>query len=160
MGVCLVTGSSRGFGRLICIRLAQERHRVFATMRDPSAADDALLCCCTPLRLDVTDDDSVAEAVQSVVDSAGSIDAVVNNAGYPLWGPVEETPVDQVAHEFDVNVFGALRVIRAALPIMRRQGSGVLVQMSSISGRRCRAVLGALRGFQVRAGGTLRSTGL
>jgi NAD(P)-dependent dehydrogenase (short-subunit alcohol dehydrogenase family) len=135
MGVCLVTGSSRGFGRLISIRLAQEGHHVFATMRDPSTADNDLAACCTPVRLDVADDASVAQAVQTVIQSKGRIDVVVNNAGYALWGPVEETPVEQVARQFDVNVFGGLRVLRAVLPTMRQQRSGVVVQISSISGR-------------------------
>jgi NAD(P)-dependent dehydrogenase (short-subunit alcohol dehydrogenase family) len=108
---------------------------VVATMRDTSMADEELADYCGVVRLDVTDDASVAAAVQIVLEAEGRIDVVVNNAGYPLWGPVEETPVEQVARQFDVNVLGALRVTRAVLPTMRRQRSGVIVQLSSISGR-------------------------
>ena len=104
-------------------------------MRDLTAADAELAQTCTLLELDVTDPDAMTRAVRQIVDREGRIDAVVNNAGYVLWGPVEETPVESVQREFDVNVFGALRVIRAVLPVMRRQRHGVVVQMSSISGR-------------------------
>jgi NAD(P)-dependent dehydrogenase (short-subunit alcohol dehydrogenase family) len=104
-------------------------------MRDLAGADAELAQTCTLLELDVTDTDAVTGAVLHVVECEGRIDAVVNNAGYVLWGPVEETPVESVQREFDVNVFGALRVVRAVLPVMRRQRHGVVVQMSSISGR-------------------------
>jgi len=135
VGVCLVTGSSRGFGRLICEQLAASGHCVYASMRDPGGPGADLAETCELVRLDVTDVDAVDRAVQWIVDREGRLDAVVNNAGYPLWGPVEETPIEEVQREFDVNVFGALRVTRAALPVMRRQGTGVIVQISSISGR-------------------------
>ncbi len=135
MAVCLVTGSSRGFGRLICVALAENGHRVYASMRDRSGAPAELAGSCTLLEVDVTDDLAVAGAVEEVLEREGRIDAVVNNAGYVLWGPVEETPVKDVQREFDVNVFGALRVVRAVVPVMRSQRAGVVVQMSSISGR-------------------------
>jgi NAD(P)-dependent dehydrogenase (short-subunit alcohol dehydrogenase family) len=133
--VCLVTGSSRGFGHLICGHLAANGHRVYAGMRNPAGPGADLAGACNVVELDVTDGDAVAHAVQNVIDREGRLDAVVNNAGYPLWGPLEETPLEEIQREFDVNVFGALRVTRAAVAIMREQRSGVLVQMSSISGR-------------------------
>ena len=135
MAVCLVTGASRGFGRLICERLAAGGHRVYASMRSTTGAAAELAQSCELLELDVTDENAVVRGVRDVVEREGRLDVVVNNAGYVLWGPVEETPVEQVQREFDVNVFGALRVVRAAVPVMRRQRSGVIVQMSSISGR-------------------------
>jgi NAD(P)-dependent dehydrogenase (short-subunit alcohol dehydrogenase family) len=133
--VCLVTGSSRGFGRLICEHLAANGHRVYASMRDTSGPGADLAETCELVELDVIDGDSVTLAVERIVDREGRLDVVVNNAGYVLWGPVEETPIEEVQREFDVNVFGALRVACAAAPVMRRQGSGVVVQISSISGR-------------------------
>ena len=135
MLVCLVTGSSRGFGRLICKHLAAAGHRVYATMRDTSGPGSDLAETCELLELDVIDDDSVRRAVERIVDREGRLDVVVNNAGFVLWGPIEETPIDAIRREFDVNVFGALRVVHAAAPVMRQQRSGVVVQMSSISGR-------------------------
>lgn len=104
-------------------------------MRDLTGADVEVARTCTLLELDVTDAAALTHAVVQIVDREGRIDAVVNNAGYVLWGPVEETPVESIQREFDVNVFGAVRVIRAVLPVMRRQRRGVVVQMSSISGR-------------------------
>jgi NAD(P)-dependent dehydrogenase (short-subunit alcohol dehydrogenase family) len=133
--VCLVTGSSRGFGRLICEHLAASGHRVYASMRATSGPGAELAETCELVELDVSDGDSVQRAVKRIVDREGRLDVVVNNAGYVLWGPIEETPIEEIQREFDVNVFGALRVARAAAPVMRQQGSGVVVQMSSISGR-------------------------
>lgn len=104
-------------------------------MRDPGGVGGDLSRTCSLVPLDVTDDAAVTGAVRSIVDREGRIDAVVNNAGHVLWGPVEEAPLEAVQRQFDVNVFGALRVARAALPFMREQRSGVLVQMSSLSGR-------------------------
>lgn len=135
MSVCLVTGSSRGFGRLICERLAKNGHRVYASMRDLGGRGADLARTCSLLQLDVTDDAAVASGVRLVFEREGRIDAVVNNAGFVLWGSVEEAPVEAVQRQFDVNVFGALRVARAVIPLMREQRSGVVVQMSSLSGR-------------------------
>lgn len=104
-------------------------------MRDVHGAGADLADTCELVELDVTDGQAAALAVQRIVDCEGRIDAVVNNAGYALWGPVEETPIEAIQREFDVNVFGALRVVHAAVPIMRRQRSGVVVQISSISGK-------------------------
>jgi NAD(P)-dependent dehydrogenase (short-subunit alcohol dehydrogenase family) len=104
-------------------------------MRDTSGPGAELAETCELVELDVIDGHSVALAVQRIVDREGRLDVVVNNAGYVLWGPVEETPIEEIQREFDVNVFGGLRVVCAAAPVMRRQGSGVVVQISSISGR-------------------------
>src|SRR5207249_4920393 len=126
VAVCLVTGSSRGFGRLICRRLAAGGHRVYASMRDPSGPGAELADACEAIELDVTDAAAAARAVELVVDREGRLDAVVNNAGYVLWGPVEEASLEQILRQFDVNVFGALRVVQAAAPVLRRQGAGVV----------------------------------
>jgi short-subunit dehydrogenase len=86
------------------------------------------------LRLDVTDEDSVQRGIQSIVSREGRLDIVVNNAGFGLAGPVEFTSEKEARREFDVNFFGVLRVCRAALPIMRRQGRGCIVNIGSIGG--------------------------
>jgi NAD(P)-dependent dehydrogenase (short-subunit alcohol dehydrogenase family) len=131
----MVTGASRGFGRLISEALAARGHRVYATMRNPAAATEEIRGNCEVLRLDVTDQTSIEAAVDAVLAAEGRIDALVNNAGFVLWGPLEEATHDDVLSLFDVNVFGALRVTRAVLPAMRRRQAGVIVQISSISGR-------------------------
>ena len=133
----LVTGSSSGFGLLTVVELARRGDRVVATMRDPSrsgplqaALEEAgIVGEVRVLPLDVTDDRSVREAIAE----AGQLDAVVNNAGVPSGAPVEETPITSLVSVFETNVFGAVRVIQAALPGMRAQGSGHIVNVTSLA---------------------------
>src|SRR5215471_18412066 len=87
------------------------------------------------VEMDVTDDASVEQAIESIVGMTARLDVVVNNAGVAYWGPLEAFTLDQARDQFDTNVFGVLRVNRAVLPHMRRQGSGLLVQIGSIAGR-------------------------
>jgi NAD(P)-dependent dehydrogenase (short-subunit alcohol dehydrogenase family) len=93
-------------------------------MRDPTGPGADLSRSCVVVELDVTDGDAVTRVVQELIDREGRLDAVVNNAGYPLWGPLEETPLEEIQQEFDVNVFGALRVTGAAVPIMEQATDG------------------------------------
>jgi NAD(P)-dependent dehydrogenase (short-subunit alcohol dehydrogenase family) len=123
--VALVTGASSGIGRAIVQLLAGQGMRVFGTSRSP----DAEL-----IRLDVTDDASVTQAVQSVLQGTDHLDVLVNNAGYALVGALEETSIAEAQAQFDTNLFGVLRMIRAVLPAMRRQGSGRIVNISSVAG--------------------------
>jgi NAD(P)-dependent dehydrogenase (short-subunit alcohol dehydrogenase family) len=132
----LITGSSSGIG-LETARYFRERGwRVFATMRDPAplAAELGALGIET-LALDVTDAASIARAVATVIERAGRLDAVVNNAGYGVLGPFEATPEDRARRMLDTNFWGALAVMRAVLPQLRRQRSGVIVNVSSVGGR-------------------------
>ena len=138
----LVTGASSGLGRLTAETLARRGHRVFATMRNIAgtnavaaaelrgAAEQESLAL-EVVELDVTSEVSVAEAVSVIIDRAGSIDVVVNNAGVMAVGLDEGFTIDQMQDLFDVNVFGAQRVIRAVLPHMRSRGEGLLVAVSS-----------------------------
>ena len=139
MTTVLVTGCSSGFGLLTAVELARRGDRVVATMRDPSRSDalrsalegagggaaDAV----EVVRLDVTDERSVREAFEV----AGPVDVVVNNAGVPSGAPVEETSIEALASVFDTNVYGAVRVIQAALPAMRARGSGHIVNVTSLA---------------------------
>lgn len=144
--VVLVTGASTGFGRLFTETLARKGYTVFATMRDPkgknsknSAEIDALAkkenLAIHVLDLDVTKDDSVDKAFKAVIDKAGRIDVVINNAGFPVVGLMETITVEQAQSQFDTNFFGCVRVNRAALPQMRKQKSGLLLHISSGAGR-------------------------
>jgi NAD(P)-dependent dehydrogenase (short-subunit alcohol dehydrogenase family) len=144
--VVLVTGASRGFGRLIAETLARKGYEVFATMRDPHGrnaqarqdfqqiAEREALALHT-LELDVTDDASVERAVQAVLRECGHIDVLVNNAGFGVQDIAESVTLAQAQRQFDTNFFGILRLNRAALPAMRRQGSGLLLHVSSGGGR-------------------------
>ncbi len=144
--VIVVTGSSSGFGRLIAETLARRGHIVFAGLRDgagknAAAAGELRALAAAegldlrPLDLDVTDDASVEAAVRTVVDTVARLDVVVNNAGVFYTGPIEAFTVEQARRQFETNVFGVLRLNRAALPHMRVQGSGLLLQIGSVVGR-------------------------
>src|SRR5262245_42382324 len=137
----LVTGASSGFGRLTVETLAGRGHRVFAGMRDikggnaPAAAELAGVQGLRVVELDVTSQESADRAVAEVLAHAGRLDAVVNNAGGIFPGALEAFSAEEAARQFDLNVLGALRVNRAAVPRMRTQGNGVLIQIGSVAGR-------------------------
>jgi len=132
-----ITGASRGFGRSFTQAALAAGDRVAATARDTTTLNDlaaehgdAIL----PIELDVTDRDAAFAAVREANDRLGRLDVVVNNAGYGVSGAVEELSEEQARRQFEVNLFGALWVTQAALPILREQGSGWIVQVSSIGG--------------------------
>jgi NAD(P)-dependent dehydrogenase (short-subunit alcohol dehydrogenase family) len=136
----LITGCNSGFGFHASLTFARQGHDVFATVRNLDRAKplqdaaDAEALDLHVLRLDVRDEESVEAAVNEVVERAGRIDVCVNNAGIELRGPIEECADDEVLVQFDTNVFGLLRVVRAVLPIMRAQGAGVIVNVGSLAG--------------------------
>ena len=132
-----ITGASRGFGREWTVAALERGDRVAATARDTGTLDDlvqrhgdALL----PLQLDVTDRAADFAAVQQAHDHFGRLDVVVNNAGYGQFGLIEEISEEEARAQLETNVFGALWVTQAALPLLREQGSGHLLQVSSIGG--------------------------
>ena len=132
-----ITGTSRGFGREWAIAALERGDRVAATARDTSTLDDlvekygdALLA----IELDVTDRDADFAAVKQAHDHLGRLDIVVNNAGYGHFGMVEELSEDDARAQLETNLFGALWVTQAALPFLREQGSGHIIQVSSIGG--------------------------
>jgi NAD(P)-dependent dehydrogenase (short-subunit alcohol dehydrogenase family) len=144
--VIIVTGATSGFGRLTTETLARRGHRVFAGIRASAgrnrAASEELRTLAETERLalqvvdlDVNDDASTERAVQEVVATAGRLDVVVNNAGVSFLGPIEAFTSEQAQQQFDTNVLGVLRMNRAALPQMRAQGSGLLLQVGSVVGR-------------------------
>src|SRR5690606_35507590 len=130
--VVLITGASSGLGRATARLLAERGYRVFGTSRRPPA--DAPTGGVEPLALDVCADASVAACVQTVLARAGRIDALINNAGYELGGALEEATLEEAQRQFETNFFGAVRMIRAVLPAMRRQGGGRIVNVSSLAG--------------------------
>ena len=134
--VVLVTGASSGIGRATVAACAARGWTVAATMRQPDAAADlATLPGVVVLPLDVTIPESVESAVADVVTRFGRLDAVVNNAGFAVDGIFEGADDATIRRQFETNVFGLMRVTRAAIPVMRRQRSGTLVQVSSMGGR-------------------------
>jgi len=142
----LVTGSTSGFGRLTVETLARQGYRVFAGMRAAAGknapAAEALRALAQrealalqTIEIDVTDDASVERAIAKIIETTDRLDVVVNNAGVSYSGPLEAFTLEQVHQQFETNVFSVLRVNRAVLPQMRKQGSGLLLQIGSIAGR-------------------------
>jgi len=129
--VVLVTGASSGFGLAISAGLAADGHRVFGTVRTRRPGPEPGFAT---VRLDVTQDESVAAGVDEVIRRAGRIDAVVNNAGMGIAGALEDTAIDEARTQFETNFFGTHRVCRAVLPHLRAQGRGHIVNMSSLAG--------------------------
>jgi NAD(P)-dependent dehydrogenase (short-subunit alcohol dehydrogenase family) len=144
--VVLITGASSGFGRVIAETLARKNFHVFASMRNingrnaPVARELRELAEREHLRLeavelDVTVDASVTGAVEQVIGQSGRIDVLVNNAGYGITDLAETVTMAQVQRQMDINFFGIVRMNRAVLPTMKRQGSGLLLHVSSGAGR-------------------------
>lgn len=140
--VVLVTGASRGIGYSIADYLAKEGYTVYAGVRKTSlthlteAAVEEHPGNYFPIELDVQDDTSVKRAVEHVFKKEGRIDVLVNNAGIMVYGTLENVTIEEAERVFDVNVLGAIRTAQAALPIMRSQHSGKIIQISSRSGFR------------------------
>ncbi|QLK26430.1 SDR family oxidoreductase [Natrinema zhouii] len=131
----LITGCSSGIGRATARAFLAEDWQVFATARNVDDIEALEEAGCETLALDVTDPEQVARVVEETVDIAGSIDCVVNNAGYAQMGPLEDVATVDLHRQFDVNVYGPHRLTRAALPHMRAQGEGRIVNVSSVIGR-------------------------
>ena len=130
--VALVTGASSGIGDAAARQLLDAGFTVYGTSRRATAGEQCAGVVFLPL--DVTDDESVAAAVSEVLYRSGRIDVLVSNAGLGVAGAAEESSIDQARALFDTNVFGAMRMTRAVLPVMRMQGGGRIINVSSIVG--------------------------
>jgi NAD(P)-dependent dehydrogenase (short-subunit alcohol dehydrogenase family) len=139
--VAVVTGSSSGIGLETSLLLARNGFYTYVTMRnlDKSKTITDLKqkekLSLEVLKLDVTTDESVKEAIQRITNEQGRIDVLVNNAGYALVGPFEELSIEEFKEQFETNVFGVIRVTQSVLPIMRRQKCGTIINISSIAGK-------------------------
>ena len=141
--VAVVTGSSTGIGFETSLELARNGFHTYATMRkiDNGGSNPITNIAKNEnlplklLQLDVDSDKSVLGAVNKIVTENGRIDVLVNNAGYALVGPLEQTSMDEIKAQFETNFFGAVRVMQAAIPIMRKQRSGRIVNITSMGGR-------------------------
>jgi NAD(P)-dependent dehydrogenase (short-subunit alcohol dehydrogenase family) len=138
--VAVVTGSSSGIGYETSLLLARNQFTTYATMRNMSKSDGLREIASKeniPLKvtqLDVNNDSSVNNAIDSVIKENGRIDILVNNAGYDLFGSLEESNIEEIKQQFETNVFGVIRSTKAVIPTMRNQGSGTIVNISSVGG--------------------------
>ncbi|MFC6290140.1 oxidoreductase [Levilactobacillus angrenensis] len=133
--VALVTGASSGIGNAIARSLHRNGVIVYAGARRVSRMNDLDDLGITTLALDVTDPISVENVVDRIVSETGRVDILVNNAGYGLMGALEDVPMDQARDQFDVNLFGAARLIQSVLPMMRQQHSGRIINITSVDGK-------------------------
>jgi NAD(P)-dependent dehydrogenase (short-subunit alcohol dehydrogenase family) len=140
--VAVVTGSSSGIGFETCLSLARNGFYTYATMRNPDKSKERIINVANReklqleiIQLDVTDDKSVKEAIDKIANEQGTINVLVNNAGYLLLGPLEELSIEEFKEQFETNFFGVIRVTQAVLPMMRRQREGTIINISSIAGR-------------------------
>ena len=129
----LITGASRGIGRATAVRLVDAGYEVFGTSRNPGSipAED-LVKGVTYLRLELSDEAGIDELVRKI----GKIDVLINNAGSSQNGPVEEIPFHRIRYLFDVNFFGHLRLIQGLLPRMRENGKGLIINITSLAGKK------------------------
>jgi len=139
--IAVVTGTSTGIGFETALALAREGYYTYATMRDTTKSQKIKELGqkenlkINVLKLDVDDESSVKTAIQKILDEKQRIDVLVNNAGWALWGCVEDVSVDEFKAQFDTNFFSIIRLIQEVGPTMRKQGSGTIVNVSSVVGR-------------------------
>ena len=133
--VILITGASSGIGYSTALALAKQGHKVYAAARRVEKMEPLKAEGVVPIHMDVTDEQSMADGVQTILDAEGCLDVLVNNAGYGYFGPVENVLMKEARRQLEVNVFGLARLCQLVLPTMRKQGSGRIINLSSIAGR-------------------------
>jgi short-subunit dehydrogenase len=130
--VVLITGASSGFGKEVARDLIKDGYIVYATARRVELMTDLQELGGKVLRLDVTDTKNVEDVVAQVIEEQGQIDVLFNNAGFGVYGSVENVPLEEIQYQFDVNVFGVARMLQAVLPHMREQKSGKIINTASL----------------------------
>lgn len=131
----LITGCSSGIGRATALEFSEDEWVVYATSRDTDDIADLADVGCKIAQLDVTEPDHVERVVDRIEDETGRVDCLVNNAGFGQYGPMEDISTRRLHYQFDVNVYGPHRLTRAVLPLMRLQGDGTIINLSSIYGK-------------------------
>ncbi|MGT2907323.1 oxidoreductase [Streptococcus dentiloxodontae] len=133
--VILITGASSGIGYQTAEELASQGHIVYGAARRVDAMEPLKAKGVKALRLDITDEASINAALDTIIKQEGRIDVLVNNAGYGSYGAIEDVTMEEAKAQFEVNVFGLARLTQLVLPYMRQQGSGRIVNVSSMGGR-------------------------
>ena len=133
--VIIVTGASSGIGKSTALQLIKEGHIVYGAARRVDKMQDLVDTGGQAISMDVTNHLQVRTQINKIIDNEGQIDVLINNAGYAVYGPIEEITYEQAKRQFDVNLFGLAEVTKAVLPTMREQKSGTIVNISSIGGK-------------------------
>lgn len=131
----LVTGASSGMGKSIAKRLIQDGFQVYVAARSIDRMQDLARLGAEPLRMDVSRDEDIVAGVKTILEQTGGVDVLVNNAGFGLYGPIEEIGLDEARYQFEVNVFSAARLTQLLLPAMRAKQSGTIVNVTSMGGK-------------------------
>ena len=133
--VILITGASSGIGYDTAMTLAKQGYKVYAAARRVERMEPLRSFGAVPVRLDVTDETSINECVNAVMAAEQRIDVLINNAGYGFFGAIENVPMEDARRQLEVNVFGLARLCQLVLPVMRKQGSGRIINTSSVAGK-------------------------
>ncbi|SEM05747.1 NADP-dependent 3-hydroxy acid dehydrogenase YdfG [Chitinophaga rupis] len=133
--VVFITGASSGMGKVTARVLAQEGYIVYAAARRTEKMDDLRAAGVIPIQMDVTDETSMVNGVQYIINAQGKIDVLVNNAGFGSYGAIEDVAMSDARYQLEVNVFGAIRLAQLVLPYMRQQRQGRIINISSIGGK-------------------------
>lgn len=131
----LVTGASSGMGKSIAKRLIADGYLVYVAARNTDRMADLAKLGAVPLRMDISKDADIQAAVAAITEQSGGVDVLVNNAGFGLYGPVEEIALDEARYQFEVNVFGPARLTQLLLPAMRARGEGTIINITSMGGK-------------------------
>lgn len=133
--VILLTGASSGIGYNTAESLAKEGHVVYGAARRTARMEDLKQYGVKPMYLDVTDEESIKSAIDTIIGNEGRIDVLINNAGYGSYGAIEDVEISEAKMQFEVNLFGLARLVQLVLPHMRKQKSGRIINVSSMGGR-------------------------
>ncbi|MFD0837078.1 oxidoreductase [Mariniflexile aquimaris] len=133
--IIVITGASSGIGKATALYLLEKGHKVYGLARRVDKMDDIIKKGGVAKEMDVTNHQQVKEVIASIIETEGRIDVLVNNAGYSIYGPIEDTSYEMAKQQFEVNLFGLVEVTKAVLPIMRKQKSGIIFNMSSMGGK-------------------------
>ena len=131
----LVTGASSGMGKAIAKRLIKDGFQVYVAARHIEKMGDLASLGAEALRMDISREEEIKAAVDAILAEVDSVDVLVNNAGFGLYGPIEEIGIDEARYQFEVNVFGPARLTQLLLPAMRKKGSGTVVNVTSMGGK-------------------------
>ncbi|KJV32996.1 oxidoreductase [Pantoea sp. SM3] len=131
----LVTGASSGMGKAIAHKLIQDGYQVYVAARHVDKMSDLVSLGAQPLRMDISVDEEIVAGINTILTQTGGVDVLVNNAGFGLYGPVEEMGIDEGRYQFEVNLFGAARITQLLLPAMRARRSGHIINVTSMGGK-------------------------
>ncbi len=132
--VILITGASSGIGRDVAKKLLAENHIIYAAARRTHLMDDLKALGAHIIKLDVTNTDSVNEAVTFIIKNEGTIDVLINNAGFATLGAIEDASLESIEYQFNVNIFGIARMLKSVLPHMRKARKGLVINIGSVAG--------------------------